>query len=582
MKKLITALLLLLSVTTVIAQIQITGTDMPGAGRINLVYIDTTSTPDIGTASATAQNWDFSSLNFHYPQVASYSPVTAYQAYGPAFPDANLYTYGPSYLYAGFFGGAPVDVDAWGYMYWRSDSNGFYICGFRVDYGIGEQNITETPQEMLMGTPASLDSSFTNSSRWMASFANNPFDADTHYTSNVYKTLECDAYGQMVTATLGTLDVLRVHETMIKLDSITGTIGTINIYAAEIKRDTVNNYYFWANGIGYPVAIVKANALDSILSVEYLYDTLAGFTVTGTVYKNNGSTPVETGKAELIAKTALDQLYGVPETVPLTAGGHFQFSNIVDGGNFLVQAKPDTSSYPYDVPTYYGDAIYWIDAHTLAVQADTGIAIRSASDSLGYASTGGGSISGTIWQNLGGAKTLEVSGGVKVTLEQNPSGSVVRHTYTDADGRYTFKDLPAVDFRLHVDIAAIPMDSTYYLLYSAGDTTTTDLDFYYDSLYIYIYNTSGVASQNANNHEGVIVYPNPATQQITLAFYDRESVNTNIAIYDLFGRMISEKELLTGTGENMIVFDVNDYKPGIYFIKISDANYSSMVKFIKQ
>ncbi len=545
MKKIISAVLLLITAFAASAQIQITSADLPRAGMINVVQVDTLSTPDLGVASASPQTWDYTSLIAHYPQVGSYSPVTPYQAYAPAFTGSNMFTYGPSILYAGFFGGAPVDVNSWGYMFWRTDTTGFYIRGFRVNYGIGDRNILESPQELLMGTPASLDSSFGNSSKWTARFNNNPFDADTNYISTIYKTLDCDAYGQMTTD-FGVFNVLRVHEYMITVDSITATLGTITFYALEASRDTVNNYYFWAKDLGYPVAIVKADVNNQIKRVEYLSDTLSGYTVTGTVYKKDGVTPIESGQAELIAKTSLDHLYGVPETVPLTTGGHFQFSNIINNGNFLVHAEPDTLLYPYDVPTYYGDSVYWEDAATLNVHSDTAITIRAFSDSLAYLNTGAGSISGTIWQNLGGAKTMEVSGGIKITLEENPSGSIARHTYTDAQGRYQFKDLPASNYRLHVDIAAVTMDSTYYVFYAAGDTATDNLNFYYDSLFIYIYTSAGIDESGQEEPLNAMVYPNPLTDYAYLYFVNAiPNKEYELIISDLSGRTVSRIEGVT-------------------------------------
>lgn len=538
MKTFIMIMLTSLTALSLSGQISLTGSDMPAEGRINYVMVDTSSSPDIGIPSPTAQNWNFSTLYSHYPQVASYSPVTPWQAYGPFFPGSNVFTYGPSWLYAGFFGGAPVEVNSQGYMYWRTDSSGFYIVGFRVDYGIGEKNILESPQEMLMATPASLDSSFSNTSGWTASFNNEPFDADTHYISTVSKTLECDAFGSMTTP-FGVFNVLRVHENMIKVDSIKGTLGSITFYALESSRDTFNNYYWWANDVGYPVAIVKADADGQILRVEYLSDTVAGHTITGSVFKKNGTTPVEDGHAELIASTLLDELYGVPETVPLTSGGHFQFSNIVDGGDFLVHIRPDTVSYPYDLPTYYGDSVYWQDAIILTVVQDSNIIIKCASDSLNYQLSGMGSLGGTIWENLGGAKDMLTSGGVKVTLEQNPSGAIMRHTFTDEQGRYKFTNLPALDYKIIVDIPACPMDSTYFIYYSGGDSSTQNLDFYYDSSFIYIYNTTGIDEPVAFPETAVVVYPNPFDETAYLYFTSAESGGAcEVILYDFAGRVI--------------------------------------------
>jgi hypothetical protein len=557
MKKIILTVFLLITAVTVFSQITITAADMPVAGKVNIVNVDTISHPNIGVASASPQNWNFSTLQNNYPQVASYSPVTPYQAYGSAFPGANLYTYGPSIMFAGFFGGSPVDFNSWGYMYWKTDAAGFHVVGFRVNYGVGDTNVLEAPQELLMGTPATYNSAFTDTSKWVCSFNKNPFDTDTNYIRTTTKTMNCDAYGSMTT-TFGTFDVIRVHEILVNVDSVSASLGSITFYSMEIMRDTQNNYYFWSNDLGYPLCIVKADANDSIWRTEYLVDTLAGYTVTGTVYSTNGIIPIETGKVELIAKTALDELYGVPETVDLVTGGHFQFSNIINGGDFLVHAKPDTTNYPYNIPTYYGDSIYWPDAATLTVISDTAIVINTRNDSAGYAMTGFGTITGTIYQDLSGAKLMELSGGVKVTLEEDPAGITIRHTYTDAQGKYVFTDLPAANFKIMVDISAVKMDSTYYINYTLGDTSTANLDFYYDSLFIYIFNTASVAEQDGEEDFDVTIYPNPFSDRTFLYFTNvQPGKDCEVIIRDVTGRILNQVQGTTP-------FPVRIDKPGDY------------------
>jgi hypothetical protein len=423
----------------------------------------------------------------------------------------------------------------------------------------------ENPQELLMGVPASYDSAFANTSRWVSSYDKNPSNQDTSYIRTVTKTLTCDAFGTMNTQ-FGTFNVLRVHEYMIIVDSIAFTFSGIPFYSLEFSRDTQNNYQFWAKSIGYPVAIVKSDVHNNIRTVEYLSDTLTGYTTTGTVYKTDGVTPVSSGKVELIAKTAFDELYGVPETVDLNAGGHFQFSQIINGGNFLVHARPDINAFPYSLPTYYGDSVYWQNAATLTVLSDTAIVIDTRNDSLGYQMTGNGIISGNIWQSLG-AKTMTLAGGVKVTLEQNPAGVVERHTYTDAMGHYIFTDLPQSNFRIKVDIAAVPMDSTYSIYYTAGDTLTENLDFYYDSAYIYVFNTASVEDICSSGDFGVIVYPNPFTDKAFLYFSDvKPGLPYEVILYDVTGRILNkiygETPLpvcidRTGKNSGMIFFEIN-------------------------
>src|SRR3989339_1052256 len=218
----------------------LTQSDMPQPGRINLVAYDTTTNVSIGTASNSSQTWNFSNLQLHYMKVASFSPTSPYQYYAPSFPGSNMYTYGPSFLYTSFFGGAPVDQSSWGYMFWKTDATGFRIVGFRGDYGIGDRNVLENPQELLMGVPAALNDTFNNEASWKVVFdvVQSISNYDTNYVSSLKKKLTVDAYG-VLTTPFGTDSVYRVHEYVTTIDSVYASImGTpVSGYSFPVNKD---------------------------------------------------------------------------------------------------------------------------------------------------------------------------------------------------------------------------------------------------------------------------------------------------------------------------------------------------------
>ena len=124
MKKLfVLSLIMMLQYSIVSAQITITGNDLPKTGRVDLLAHDTLSNPNIGTASSSAQTWDFSTITSSFPQVASYSSISPYNQYASTFPTANIYAYGPSYLYGALAGAAPINYANFGYMFLSSDGN---------------------------------------------------------------------------------------------------------------------------------------------------------------------------------------------------------------------------------------------------------------------------------------------------------------------------------------------------------------------------------------------------------------------------------------------------------------------------
>jgi len=557
----------MLSYGFVNAQITITGNDLPKSGRVNLLATDTLSAPNIGTAGSTAQTWDFTGINISYPQVTSYSSTTPYHQYASNFPNANIYAYGPSLLYGALAGAAPINYTNFGYMYLSSDTNGLSVIGYKSAYGITHQ----VPKEVILKTPANLNDSYNDSSYWDVYFNLNPLDYDTTYRSSVKKTITVDAFGSMTTA-FGTFDVLRVHEFFVKVDSVYGSVNGNVLYKMEIMRDTVNNFHFWANGIEYPLAIVKTDANFNVVETEVLFDTLPNYQINGTVYNTDTSAVVTSGKAQLIPKNPLDNFFGVQEVVDIDNNGHFQFSNVLQFGNFLIIAIPNAVQYPSLIPTYFGDEVYWQSALTMQTLSDTSINIHCQNNLVWQNYPGdGNSITGYIWQNLNGSKgpSNSTSGrGIRVTLEKKPGGEIVRHTETDENGRYIFEDLPQFEYATVVDIPGLEMDSTYhYDLTNSSNQVLDGYDFVYDSTKIYIYDATSINSPLTQMDINLSVYPNPFKQTANVGFINPkgELLKYDFQIFDVSGRKIKSYE---GQDADGFSIDSDNMNNGFYFYNL--------------
>lgn len=255
------------------SQITFTSTDLQEEGMTYVTKTDTLSIVDLGSASASEQSWDFSSLVMHYMSGPTFD-LTSNTDYAADYPNSNLYTYGPAIMFGGFHGGAPVSEQGMdnGYMFWRKDVTGFWTEGFMADEGpYAGKKVWTVPQEMILGTPASLGSEYLNVSRWALTYDINPADVDTVYESNIDKSQTCDAWGSLITPTGTYPDVLRIHEYGIKVDSVKSYINGNPALFIEFSRDTFNNYIFITNGIHYPLAIVKADVNNTIKSIEYYF-----------------------------------------------------------------------------------------------------------------------------------------------------------------------------------------------------------------------------------------------------------------------------------------------------------------------
>lgn len=98
------------------------------------------------------------------------------------------------------------------------------------------------------------------------------------------------------------------------------------------------------------------------------------------------------------------------------------------------------------------------------------------------------------------------------------------------------------------------------------------LGLYHYSLIDCEYSTVGIAEQEIS---GVTIYPNPATNEVTLT--NAPPAQTNYTLYDLSGRA-----LRSGSFIQYISISSNDLATGVYLIELVSKQGSSRQKFIKQ
>ena len=272
MKKILITLLCASLSFSLYAQLTLTNNDLPQAGMTFLVGNDLSPSVSLGSPDPAWQLWDFSSLTNDYPKVADYD-TTALTPYAGIFTASNTDTYGPAWGYSSFFGGAPVDSGYYGYMFWRNDTTGFHSIGFRAENGpYANINVFINPPELLIGTPATYGTVFNNSCQWELPLNRNPANIDTFYTTHVNKTLTADAWGELITPYGTFADVIRIHEYVIKTDSVRMEYF---IWDSTFLfwKDTSNNYMYLQKGTGYPLAIVHADKNNVIEDVEYMIDS---------------------------------------------------------------------------------------------------------------------------------------------------------------------------------------------------------------------------------------------------------------------------------------------------------------------
>ncbi len=80
--------------------------------------------------------------------------------------------------------------------------------------------------------------------------------------------------------------------------------------------------------------------------------------------------------------------------------------------------------------------------------------------------------------------------------------------------------------------------------------------------------------------ENFELYPNPATERITISGELPVSGEISIFIYDRFGKILSEEHLQSDDGKIYNQFDVSKFNDGIYILKIDSQVNSTSKRFI--
>lgn len=111
------------------------------------------------------------------------------------------------------------------------------------------------------------------------------------------------------------------------------------------------------------------------------------------------------------------------------------------------------------------------------------------------------------------------------------------------------------------------IESSYTVPYSNGIATDTLTIFYY-------YSDVFLSTVEKDATEDFIIYPNPATQDIRLAFSERVGPLT-IRILDALGRKCYE-----GTVTQDQTIDVSNFNRGVYFCHIDYSNGSGITRFV--
>ncbi len=110
-------------------------------------------------------------------------------------------------------------------------------------------------------------------------------------------------------------------------------------------------------------------------------------------------------------------------------------------------------------------------------------------------------------------------------------------------------------------------------------------NFYIDDINIYNGPESdelvlGIAKKESLNN--FTLYPNPNNGEMNISFSLESNENVIINTVDLSGKILQSSKIQGQTGDNIILLDYPNFKPGMYFIEVNILNQKQTLPFIKK
>lgn len=290
-------------------------------------------------------------------------------------------------------------------------------------------------------------------------------------------------------------------------------------------------------------------------SQTWNYSSMALLTSTTT---NNAVTVASTGSAAAYPSAGVAVQSG-------TAGSAFYSSTASNllywGGNIIVGGQAVTMSYT-----------------TAATHASYPMTLGTTSNGnigggVSHPIAGSGNFAGTNTVTGTGTGTLMLPGGYNFSnVLKVTTSKAMTFTVTFGSGTYT---QTITDFYAPSSKYPLLSISNEYINSPLGTTTETVV--LINSAYAL--GVKEVASESLTN---VVVYPNPAKDNINLSFVNENVDNASYQLVNVLGQTIRTQNIPAVKGETLYNINLNGIENGIYFIKLSVGNKTSVTKITVQ
>lgn len=275
-----------------------------------------------------------------------------------------------------------------------------------------------------------------------------------------------------------------------------------------------------------------------------------------------------------------EQIAGQLSSVVFTAEsflfyeGQVEFTNL-EPGNYYISSIIDTvfsinEGQEFAQTVFYNSALTFEEATSIGVP-EGGIIFTKIQHPLLDEVVGNNTIYGSVTTENEELETMAISNAF-VILYDNNTGEILRTTFTDSTGLYTFPTVPE-NSSIKVFVSSLEFQDWTPALIQTETETDYEINFKVDANSVFPENNN-IEDPSKVSNINFTVFPNPALNEINLLNIPQ---NSNIYLIDNLGK--STKLLVTSN----YTANISDLSPGTYYILVATkTNNFGIAKFIKE
>jgi PKD repeat protein len=277
----------------------------------------------------------------------------------------------------------------------------------------------------------------------------------------------------------------------------------------------------------------------------------------GQVTANN--LPVDYGTVYLFGIAPATNNWIVTDSASIDSAGYYWFNNVFPGMYSIVAGlNPNSSLFLSYVPTYYGNTIFWGSATIIQLGQPLNpynIELQAAMPPF----AGPGNINGIITTgNKFVASGLPVPNVEIMLLDM--SNNPLKLDYSDANGMFSFSNLPYGTYKVYAEVGGLNTNPAIITL----DNTVPSVN----NLSL-IMTLTGISTGINEKPELSVnnIYPNPASNNLTLELNTLKSGNISLIVSDVLGNMVLSNNMTLTSGNNRLNINTTDLTPGSYSLQ---------------